>query len=314
MAVELRKVETLHRGYTTLMRAILAAPDGKTFWREIEHHGHACAVLPYDAERRCALLVSLPRAPVIWNGGPSELVEAIAGMLDGEPPDACARREAMEEAGVRLGDLEPVGRAYASPGLSTETLQLFLAPYAGADRVEAGGGLADENEHITVLEVPLAELWRWVETERIADLKTLALVFALRVRRPDLFVSDPTRFHTGWLLDAGEREALLRRFPPRYARVVAHHVTLKFGDQAARPPADTVAEVVGVADDGLGVEALVVRIGGTTARPDGSVYHVTWSLEPGHEARESNDVIARHGFAALPSPVPIRLRPKPFGD
>jgi nudix-type nucleoside diphosphatase (YffH/AdpP family) len=187
MSVELRKVETVYQGYLTLMKATLAAPDGGTFQREIEHHGHAATVLPYDPERRMALIVSLPRAPVIWSGGPPELAEAVAGMLDGEPPDVCIRREALEEAGVRLGALEPVAAAYPSPGVSSERLHLFLAPYSARDRVAAGGGMDGEHENISVLEVPLDELWGWVEAERIEDLKTLALVLALRVRRPDLF-------------------------------------------------------------------------------------------------------------------------------
>ena len=125
---------------------------------------------------------------------------------------------------------------------------------------------------------------------------------------------DPQRFHTGWLLDPGDREALLRRFPPRYAETIAHHVTLTFGDQAALPPAATEGEIVGWTDDGQGVQALVVRIGGTTDRPDGSTYHVTWSLAAGREARESNDVIARLGWTAVPAPIPVRLQPKPFDD
>jgi hypothetical protein len=126
-------------------------------------------------------------------------------------------------------------------------------------------------------------------------------------------VSDPRRFYTGWLLNAEDREALLQRFAPRYAQVVAHHVTQKFGDRAAQPPTETSGEVVGVADDGRGVQALVVRIGGATDRPDGSTYHITWSLAPGREAKESNAVIARRGFTWLPQPIPIRLEPKPFG-
>jgi nudix-type nucleoside diphosphatase (YffH/AdpP family) len=187
MPVELRKVETIHRGYTTLMKATLEGGDGVSFVREIEHHGHACAVLPYDPERRCALLVSLPRAPVIWAGGRPEITEAVAGLLEGDTAEACARKEAMEEAGLRLTTLERVGGAYASPGLSTERIDLFLAPYAAADRVGEGGGLAEEHEHITVLEVPLRELWDWVESRRIEDLKTLTLILALRVRHPDIF-------------------------------------------------------------------------------------------------------------------------------
>src|SRR3954467_12450098 len=99
----------------------------------------------------------------------------------------------------------------------------------------------------------------------------------------------------GWALDRGQREALLKRFPPRYAEADADHVTLKFGDAAARLPTETGGEIVGEADDGAGVQAMVVRIGGTTDRPDGSTYHITWSLASGRKAKESNDVIAARG-------------------
>jgi hypothetical protein len=123
--------------------------------------------------------------------------------------------------------------------------------------------------------------------------------------------SDPTRVYTGWLLDPAERAALLARFPPRYARPVAHHVTLKFGDRAASASTDTVGEIIGEADDGCGVQALIVRIGGSSRRPDGGTYHVTWSLAEGREARESNDVIATRGWRAFEAPIPLRLAAKP---
>ena len=126
-------------------------------------------------------------------------------------------------------------------------------------------------------------------------------------------MSDPRRFYTGWLLHAEDRADLLQRFPPRYAEVVAHHITQKFGEAEARPPSETEGEIVGVADDGQGVEALVVRIAGATDRPDGSTYHITWSLGPGREARESNHVIARRGWTWLAAPIVVRLEPRPFG-
>jgi hypothetical protein len=121
---------------------------------------------------------------------------------------------------------------------------------------------------------------------------------------------DPTSFYVGWLLDSDDRARLLRRFPPRYARVIAHHVTLKFGDATAVAPAETVAEIVGEADDGAGVQALVVRIDGTTARPDGGTFHITWSLAPGRAARESNDAITAKGWTRFAAPSPLRLIPK----
>jgi hypothetical protein len=124
-------------------------------------------------------------------------------------------------------------------------------------------------------------------------------------------MADPTAFYTGWLLDRHERERLLVRFPPRYRRVVAHHVTLKFGDRTAAPPGEVEAWIVGEADDRVGVQALVVAIDGSPARPDGGAFHITWSLAEGREARESNDVIAAGGWRGLAEPVPVRLHPKP---
>ena len=61
---------------------------------------------------------------------------------------------------------------------------------------------------------------------------------------------------TGWKLDRGEREALLRDHPPHYAEAVADHVTLEVG--GATLPSEVDAAIVGRADDGEGVEAMVV--------------------------------------------------------
>lgn len=116
----------------------------------------------------------------------------------------------------------------------------------------------------------------------------------------------------GWTLDKQDRAALLRAFPPAYARVVADHVTLQAGLRS-RPalPSATEAEVVGIADDGAGVQALVVEIGGTTDRPDGSTYHLTWSLAEGRKPVESNQVIRRHGWKPA-GRHRIRLSPQQF--
>ena len=110
----------------------------------------------------------------------------------------------------------------------------------------------------------------------------------------------------GWKLDRSQRAALLERFEPRYAETVADHVTL--GRQHALPEPAT-ATIVGRADDGAGVEALVVAVNGATDRPDGSTYHITWSLEDGRKAKESNDVIAARGWEPLEGPFPLRLEP-----
>jgi hypothetical protein len=115
---------------------------------------------------------------------------------------------------------------------------------------------------------------------------------------------------SGWRLDRGERRVLLEDHPPRYEEVVADHVTLEVGASAAPP--EIHAEIVGRTDDEKGVEAMVVTIDGTTDRPDGSTYHITWSLGPGREAKESNDVLKERGWDEFDHPIPITLTPARF--
>ena len=118
---------------------------------------------------------------------------------------------------------------------------------------------------------------------------------------------------TGWKLDRDERAQLLERFPPRYAEVDADHVTLRVGASAGTPmPRQVPARIVGRADDGKSLECMVVELDGTTDRPDGSTYHVTWSLGPGRKARESNDVLRDLGWQYIDTPVDIDLKPARF--
>ena len=115
---------------------------------------------------------------------------------------------------------------------------------------------------------------------------------------------------TGWKVDRNQRKELLQQFPARYANVVADHVTLKAKVSSTAPSPDpVVGEIVGRADDGQGVEAMVVSIDGTTDRPDGSTYHITWSLGEGRRAKESNDVIRDKGWERFDLPMPVQLAP-----
>jgi hypothetical protein len=118
---------------------------------------------------------------------------------------------------------------------------------------------------------------------------------------------------TGWKLPRDERELLMERFPPKYENVVANHVTLRTGATPATPlPRKPEAMIVGRADDGRSLECLVVELDGTTDRPDGSTYHITWSLGPGRRARESNDVLRDQGWEHIEAPIPVELEPARF--
>ena len=118
----------------------------------------------------------------------------------------------------------------------------------------------------------------------------------------------------GWKLDRQQREKLLQQYPPRYADTIADHVTLKAGGNGDPLPPPANAAIVGRADDGDSLECMVVALNGSTDRPDGSTFHITWSLDKakGRTARESNDVLKKLGWSQLGQPVPIALEPARF--
>jgi nudix-type nucleoside diphosphatase (YffH/AdpP family) len=182
-------VKAVHEGWTRFLLATTRLPDGAVATRAVLDHGRAVGVLAYDPTARRALLVAQYRVPMLYAGETSELLEAIAGRLEDEDAQAAVRREAMEEAGVDLRELEHVATCWPSPGIMTERITLFLAPYDRADRVERGGGAANEHENVRVEEVPLAELAALADRGQLADMKTFLLVQTLRLRRPDLFQS-----------------------------------------------------------------------------------------------------------------------------
>lgn len=180
-------LETVYQGWGRYLRATIRLSDGEEVVREVQDHGRTVGVLPYDPERRTALMISIVRAPLLVAGRSEPLLECAAGGIDDASAEDAARREALEEVGVTLGDLELVAETWPSPGVSAERMSLFLAPYAAADRTGAGGGVRSEGETLTVHELPLAELWREVEAGTLADAKALILTMALHHRRPDLF-------------------------------------------------------------------------------------------------------------------------------
>jgi nudix-type nucleoside diphosphatase (YffH/AdpP family) len=187
---QILSTRSLYDGWTSLRLVRVRLDSGEVVNREVEDHGDAVAVLPYDPVRRMAMLIRIMRAPALLRAGRAALFECPAGLLDEADPAEAARREAEEEVGLALHDMEHVGRVWTSPGISAEQMDLYLAPYSAADRVNAGGGIASEHEAIEVTELGLDAVWTMAERGELDDMKTLTLVLTLRLRHPELFSAD----------------------------------------------------------------------------------------------------------------------------
>lgn len=153
--------------------------DGRwqTQQRETYDRGNGAVLLAYDLTRRTVLLVRQFRYPAFVNGHDGLLIEAAAGLLDDAAPEARIRAEAEEELGYRLGEVRKVFEAFMSPGSVTEKLHFFVAPYDAGMRIGDGGGLAEEGEDIEVLELPFDEALAMAADGRIADAKTILLLY-----------------------------------------------------------------------------------------------------------------------------------------
>ncbi len=96
-------------------------------------------------------------------------------------------------------------------------------------------------------------------------------------------------------LDEATREGLLAAIPPAYGKVYADHITYQLAKPGESMPELDKAEIIGIADDGKGLQAAIVRINGSLERPDGKIYHVTWSLDEQAMAPAAFDSMAKPG-------------------
>jgi GDP-mannose pyrophosphatase NudK len=182
--VEIESERVLFSGRFPLSRiaAKLEESDGtrRAVDFEVYRHGPAAAALLYDASRGCVLLVRQFRLGAHLADGALDTLEICAGMLDGDEPEVCARREAEEEAGVVIGEMAFAFDFYPSPGGSSEIIHCFFAAYRSTDRMGPGGGV-DADEHVEVVELPVDAALKMIETGAIRDGKTIAALYAAKV-------------------------------------------------------------------------------------------------------------------------------------
>lgn len=145
--------------------------------REAYDRGNGAVILLYNAIERSVILTRQFRLPTFVNGNESGmLIEACAGLLDKDNPEACIRRETEEETGYRITDVRKVFEAYMSPGSVTEILYFFIAAYTKDMKINDGGGLDHEEENIEVLEMNIDTAMDMISKGAIKDGKTIMLL------------------------------------------------------------------------------------------------------------------------------------------
>lgn len=145
--------------------------------------GDSVALLVYNLDTQKILLINQFRYPT-YHKGPGWITETIAGIVDeGEAPQETARREAHEETGLNVGNVEFIASFYPSPGGSSERIHLYYVEISGKKaQYDEFGGLAAEHENIRTLEVSLEEALEQVRAGEIQDGKTIMGLFWLQNR------------------------------------------------------------------------------------------------------------------------------------
>lgn len=145
--------------------------------REVYDRGNGAVILLYNVARLAVLLTRQFRMPAYLNGcRDGVLIEACAGLLDGDDPAACIRREVQEETGFKVHAPRQVFEAYMSPGSVTERLHFFVAEFGDSNRVSSGGGDGCEGEEIETIELGLDEAMQMIDSGAIQDGKTIMLL------------------------------------------------------------------------------------------------------------------------------------------
>ncbi|CNL01350.1 GDP-mannose pyrophosphatase NudK [Yersinia proxima] len=143
--------------------------------REVYDRGNGATILLYNRSNGTVLLINQFRMPTYVNGNTDGmLLETCAGLLDNDSPEECIRREAMEETGYRVDNVQKLFEAYMSPGGVTEVIHFFAAEYHVAQKVTDDVGV--EDEVIEVVELPFTEAIAMIADGRIKDGKTIMLL------------------------------------------------------------------------------------------------------------------------------------------
>lgn len=177
--------ETAYQGYFRIRRVTLQYRAFGGGWvapqvREIFERGDAVGLLPYDPATDAVILVEQFRPGAMRDGASPWMLELIAGIVEpGESDHDVAHREAQEEAGCTVSELQPIATVLPSAGACSEQVRLFCGRVTEAG---VGGihGLAEEGENMLVHAVPVEEAFALLDADRVPNGHTLIALLWLR--------------------------------------------------------------------------------------------------------------------------------------
>ncbi len=175
------KKELLSNNWYTLNKFTFEYQRDDGTWetqhREAYDRGNGAAILLYNKKKGTVILTRQFRMPTYLNGNENGMmIEVCAGLLDGDDPEDCIRKEVEEETGYKIDNVKRVFETYMSPGSVTEILYLFIGEYEDRMKIGEGGGADDETENIEVLEIPFEKAKAMMETGEVNDSKTIILL------------------------------------------------------------------------------------------------------------------------------------------
>ena len=151
--------------------------------RECYDRGNGAAILLYNTAKKTVILTRQFRMPTYLNGNDDGMmIEVCAGVLDGDDPFTCIKKEAEEETGYKIETPKKILEVYMSPGAVTEILHYFIAKYSDEMKINEGGGLATESEEIEVLEIDFEKALSMITNGNIKDAKTIILLQHVRMQ------------------------------------------------------------------------------------------------------------------------------------
>ena len=179
--IKITNTEVLANNWYTLRKITFDYQKKDNTWetqvREAYDRGNGATILLYNKTNQTIILTRQFRMPTYLNGNESGMmIEACAGLLDQDNAEDCIKRETEEETGYQVKAVRKIFEVYMSPGSVTEIVHFFVGEYTKDMKVNDGGGVADEQENIEVLEFPFDEAYDMIASGEIKDAKTIMLL------------------------------------------------------------------------------------------------------------------------------------------